>query len=83
MASRTSTNRPARFRMEQLETRQMMAGDVAAVVTAGNLYLSEGGQLSGDNGVLISQLENGLIRVQGTDANQAGGAKSLINGKAY
>jgi len=71
------------FCIEQLEARQMMAGDVAASVDrAGNLFLTEAvGQAGGDNGVLISQIDNTHIRVEGTASN--GGAKSLINGAAF
>jgi hypothetical protein len=39
--SKSSKSLPSRFRMEMLETRQMMAGDVAASVVNGNLYISE------------------------------------------
>jgi hypothetical protein len=69
------------FRMETLERRDMKAGDVAAYLQNGNLILNEAaGQLGGDNGVQVSQLANGNIRVEGISA--AGGAASLINGQA-
>jgi hypothetical protein len=70
----------ARFRFESLESRQMMAGDVAAFVQNGHLFLNEAaGQAGQANGVEISQLANGNIQVKGLSA--PGGAASLINGQ--
>jgi hypothetical protein len=70
-----------RLQFEQLENRTMMAGDVAAVMQNGSLYLTEAaGQAGRDNGVLISELANGMIRIQGTSPS---GAASLVNGAAY
>jgi hypothetical protein len=70
-----------RFHMERLETRQLMAGDVAASIVNGSLYLNEAaGQLGQDNQILVSQLANGKIRIQGTGA---AGTESLINGAAF
>ena len=69
-----------RFQFEQLEPRQMMAGDVTAVLQNGNLYLTEAkGQIGRDNGILVSELTNGKIHIQGTSVT---GAASKINGHA-
>jgi hypothetical protein len=68
--------------MEQLEDRQMMAGDVTAFLSSGNLYISEAaGQYGGANAVQVSQLSNGIIRVKGLQ-NQAGGT-TLVDGYSY
>jgi hypothetical protein len=78
------SNLRKRFHMEALETRQMMAGDVAAYVQNGNLYINEAaGQYSGDNGVRVYQLSNGMIRVEGAEANDGTANKSLVNGAAH
>jgi len=70
-----------RLKFERLEDRTMMAGDVAAALQNGNLYLTEAaGQAGLDNGVLISQLANGMIRIQGTSPS---GATSKVNGAAF
>jgi hypothetical protein len=67
--------------MEALESRQLMAGDVAASIVNGSLYLNEAaGQLGQDNQILVSQLANGRIRIQGAGA---AGTESLINGAAF
>jgi hypothetical protein len=56
-----------RLSIENLEARQMMAGDVAAYVQNGNLYITEASGQSGlDNAIQISELPNGMIRVAGT-----------------
>jgi hypothetical protein len=69
-----------RFQFEQLEPRQMMAGDITAVLTGGSLYLTEAaGQTGKNNGVLISELANGKVHVQGTALT---GTASKINGHA-
>ena len=68
-----------RFQFEQLEPRQMMAGDVTAVLQNGNLYLTEAkGQIGRDNGILVSELTNGKIHIQGTAVT---GTASKINGQ--
>jgi hypothetical protein len=73
-----------RFSMESLEARQMMAGDVAAFVMDGNLFITETtGQTGLDNGVRVSQLAGGMIRVEGVQANNADGTTSLVNGQAF
>jgi hypothetical protein len=76
------SNRHRKLRMEQMEARQMMAGDVAASVQNGNLILSEAfGQAGRDNSVQISQIDAGKIRVEGTLASD--GLNSKINGSAF
>lgn len=68
--------------MERLEDRQMMAGDVTAFISGGNLHIAEAvGQYSGANAVQVSQLSNGIIRVKGLQ-NQAGGT-TLVDGYSY
>jgi hypothetical protein len=69
------------FGLESLEAREMFAGDIAAYVQSGNLYLTEAaGQAGQANTAAIYQLANGQIRVEGRgDPGQA----SLINGAAY
>ncbi len=53
-----------RLSIENLEARQMMAGDVTAAVQNGNLYITEAaGQAGLDNAVQISELPSGMIRV--------------------
>lgn len=87
-ASRTSKTvkkptPPARFRMEMLENRQMMAGDVAAAVVNGNLYISEAlGQTGLDNGVRVYQVSPGIVRVMGAE-NNGDGSTSLVNGQQF
>jgi hypothetical protein len=74
---------PTRFRMEQLETRQMMAGDVAAYVQNGNLHVNEAfGHYGLDNGVRIYQVSPGVVRVEGA-ANNGDGLTSLVNGQLF
>lgn len=70
------------FRLESLEQREMLAGDVTAYVQNGNLYLNEAaGQAGQDNGAAIYRLADGNLRVEGRSAS--GQADSLINGAAY
>jgi hypothetical protein len=77
-------NMAARFRklrLEQMEARQMMAGDITASVVNGNLILTEAdGQAGLDNSVVISQVAPGQIRLTGNGTSD--GSKSLINGEA-
>jgi len=81
------TNRSRTFRMERLEERQMMAGDINAYISnvgygIDTLYIEEAADQAGrDNSVFIKQLTDNTIRVIGT-AN-ADGSLSLINGKQY
>jgi hypothetical protein len=78
------TARFRKLRMEQMEAREMMAGDVTAYLQYGNLYINEAtGQAGLDNGVRVSQLSNGQIRVTGTEGNNSSTSKSLVNGAAY
>ncbi|MBA4105491.1 MAG: hypothetical protein C0485_07010 [Pirellula sp.] len=82
-ASKSSKTPLTRFRMEMLETRQMMAGDVAASVVNGNLYINEAlGQSGLDNGVRVFQVSPGVVRVQGAE-NNGDGSTSLVNGHQY
>lgn len=75
---------PQRFRMEQLETRQMMAGDLAASVYNGNLYINEAaGQTGLDNGVRVVQVSPGIVRVMGAESANGDASKSLINGQQF
>jgi hypothetical protein len=68
--------------MEKLETRELMAGDVAASVMNGDLYLTEAtGQAGLDNAVWISKLFNGNIRVDGNFAPD--GTRSHVNGQNF
>jgi hypothetical protein len=58
-------------------------GDVAAYVQNGNLYVNEAAtHLNSANGVAITQVSPGHIRVMGTAA-VANGAASVVNGQAY
>jgi hypothetical protein len=69
--------------MEQMEPRQMMAGDIVASVVNGNLILNEAtGQAGKDNSVLISQIAPGRIRVTG-NSTTTDGTTSRVNGLAY
>jgi hypothetical protein len=73
-----------KLRVESLESRQMMAGDVTAYLSAGNLYLTEAaGQIGQENSVIISQLPGGQIRVEGNAQISNDSATSLVNGHAY
>jgi hypothetical protein len=74
-----------KLRMEQMEGRQMMAGDVFAYLQNGSLYVNEAqGQAGRDNGITISQMENGIVRIQGHDPlNTTTGTPSKVNGAAY
>jgi hypothetical protein len=69
--------------MEMLENRQLMAGDVAASVVNGNLYISEAiGQSGLDNGVRVFQVSPGVVRVMGAE-NNGDGSTSLVNGQQF
>lgn len=73
-----------KLRVESLESRQMMAGDITAYMSGGNLYLTEAaGQTGKENSVLISQLPGGQIRVEGNAQITNSNVSSLINGHAY
>src|SRR5438309_1284781 len=76
------SNRHRKLRMEQMEARQMMAGDVTAMVQNGNLFLNEAmGQAGLDNSVQISQIDNNKIRVEGGLTGD--GLMSKVNGAAF
>ena len=82
--NKPTSSAPSRFRMEALENRQMMAGDVAASVVNGNLYINETmGQNGLDNGVRIYQVSPGVVRVAGAEANNLDGSSSLVNGQQF
>jgi len=73
-----------KLRVESLESRQMMAGDVSANLIGGDLYLTEApGQVGGENSVLIAQLPNGQIRVTGNAQISNDNVRSLVNGQPY
>ena len=58
-------------------------GDIAAYVQSGNLYVNEASPyLNSNNGVAITQLSPGHIRVMGTAAS-ANGLASVVNGQAF
>ncbi len=71
-------NRTPSFRMERLEDRRMMAGDIRAELINGTLFLSETGTPGGNQAVQVSQLPYGRIRVEGQAA--VGGGVTKING---
>lgn len=76
-------NRHRKLNMERMEAREMMAGDVAAVVSGGTLTLTEAaGQAGRDNSVIISQIAPGRIRVSG-NYTTTDNTLSKINGAAY
>jgi hypothetical protein len=71
-----------RLRIESLERREMMAGDVAAVMSGGDLHLTEAvGHEGADQCVMVSQLSDGRIRVFGNWAEDS--TQSTVNGQAY
>lgn len=74
-----STNR---LNVEQLESRQMFAGNVLAFLSGGNLNIVEAtGHFGKGQAVQVSQLSNGQMRVKGLSSQDGG--TSLINGAAY
>src|SRR5450631_4005881 len=75
------TIRQRKLRIEHMEAREMMAGDVMANVTNGTLYLTEAaGHSGGDNSVLISQIAPGVIRVAGNPTTTDGSVSKVFNG---
>ena len=71
-----------RLQMEQLEDRQLMAGNVLAFMSSGNLHVVEAaGQIGRGQAVQVAQLSNGNIRVQGLSSQDGG--TSLINGGTF
>jgi hypothetical protein len=70
------------LRYESLERREMMAGDVTAFVSNGDLFLEEAtGHVGGDTGVFVSQLPDGKLRIAGNWAPD--GTQSLVNGQTH
>ena len=68
--------------LERLEARELKAGDIAANLVNGNLFLTEAaGQGGKDNSVDISQLSNGMVRVTGNAT--VDGSFSKVNGSTY
>ena len=71
--------RNKQFKFERLEDRQMMAGDVTAILQSGNLVISEVSTQAGQaNKVWIQGLANGQVRVTTTP-----GGSSKVNGQAF
>lgn len=71
-----------RIAMEQLEGRDLMAGDVLAFVSSGHLNVVEAsGHLGRGQAVQVSQLADGRLRVQGLSSQDGG--TSLVNGQAF
>ena len=77
------SNRFRKLNMEKMEDRQMMAGDVTAFVSNGNLFLNEAaGQAGLDNAVSIMRLSDSKVRVTGMPT-LTDGTISKINGKSF
>jgi hypothetical protein len=75
-------NRHRKLNIEQMEAREMMAGDVAGYVSNNTLFLYEAyGQTGRDNSVVVSQVVPGTVRVRG--GVTADGTTSKVNGVAY
>jgi hypothetical protein len=75
---RSSTRRNIRDRrrsFESLESRQVMAGNITAVIDAGGNLVITGDDL--ENGLYITQSEQGEFQILGLEAN---GAATTING---
>lgn len=74
--------RHRKLNMEQMERRELMAGDIAGYVSNNTLTLFESSSQAGrDNSVLISQISPGTIRVRGNMT--ADGTATKINGAAF
>jgi hypothetical protein len=74
MARRTN-----QLNVDRLETRDLMAGNLSAVVSNGILFVKEGfGSTNTNNGLQIFQLSNGRYRVVGLSA--ADGTPTRVNG---
>lgn len=72
--------RQAKLSFESLERRELMAGDVTAVLRGNSIFITEAaGQAGGDNGVFISQTPEGLIKITG-DFPNGDGPQSKVNG---
>jgi hypothetical protein len=78
------SNRNRKLNMEQMEARQMMAGDVTASVSNGTLYLNEApGQSGRDNSVIISQIAPSTIRVTGNATTTDSSVSKIFNGNYH
>ena len=77
------SNHHRKLRMEQMERREMMAGDIAAFMQGGNLILNEAaGQAGRDNAVSIMRLSDTMVRVTGMPT-LADGTVSKVNGMSF
>jgi hypothetical protein len=77
------SNRQRKLNIERMEAREMMAGDIAASVSGGTLFLNEAsGQAGGDNSVIVSQIAPGRIRVTG-NYTTTDNTLSKVNGAAF
>jgi hypothetical protein len=77
MARRTN-----QLNVDRLETRDLMAGNLSAVVSNGILFVKEGfGSANTNNGVEINQLANGQFRVIGLSSLD--GRPTTVNGKLF
>jgi hypothetical protein len=75
--SRRNHFSPRHLGMESLESRQMMAGNVTASVSGGNLTVTGDGSA---NGIIVFQLGEGQFRVVGS--NQGGAATRIRQGNS-
>lgn len=65
------SDRRKTFRIEKLEDRQMMAGDIAVQFSNGTLSIMEAqGHAGENNSVAVSMMPNGNLRVLGTGVDQ-------------
>jgi hypothetical protein len=75
-------NRHRKLRMEQMERRELMAGDMAVFMQNGNLFINEQtGQAGRDNAVSIERLNDTTVKVTGLPT-LADGTLSTVNGHA-
>ena len=71
-----------RLHLESLEARQMMTGDISAVMSGATLNITEKSGHAGEaNYVAISRLPNGFIRIDGRDTAHA--SSNPVNGFAF
>ncbi len=68
----------SKLNLQQLETREVPAGDINAYVSFGDLYLYGDSQ---DNDVWVSQLDHNTVRVYGWHSSR--GYTTTINGKNW
>jgi hypothetical protein len=75
--------RPRKLHMEQMERREMMAGDMTVFMQNGNLFINEAtGQAGLDNAVSVGRLNDTTVRVTGLPT-LADGTVSKINGNPF